>query len=204
MNAQQPDTIKWSENVIIADGDYIDRVAFDLTVNFERMLDRRIPPVDFSQWAVDIALDGGLRPGKHETQVVLLHDRKNPKLEYFRPADYASELNGQAFGDAQMGEFIINAIATGDAVADKDAVVLDIVNTLLNHGEVRRVMIVPNAEDGSLYGTLRSTLRNVDDEQKRVTLFAMQPMEGGNFRQQILGYSLMNAMGISASEFQNK
>ena len=28
----------------------------------------------------------------------------------------------------------------------------------------------------------------------------MMPMEGGNFKQQILGYSLMNAMGITSQE----
>ena len=33
---------KWSENVILVDADYVDRVAFNLIVNFERMLGRRI------------------------------------------------------------------------------------------------------------------------------------------------------------------
>ena len=42
---------KWTENIILADGDYIDRVAFDLTVNFERMLGRRIPAADLARWA---------------------------------------------------------------------------------------------------------------------------------------------------------
>jgi len=51
MNAQEAQNIKWSENIIIADGDYIDHVAFGIIVNFERMLDRRIPAADFSQWA---------------------------------------------------------------------------------------------------------------------------------------------------------
>ena len=204
MNAQEAQNIKWSENIIIVDGDYIDHVAFDLIVNFERMLNRRIPAAAFSQWAVNIALDGRLKPGNHETQVVLLHDRKNPKLENFAPADYLKELNGQAFKDSQLGEFIINAIATGDEVAEKDDVLLDLLKTILNHEEVKRVMIVSNAEDCHLMSTLRSTLRDVDDELKHITLFAMQPLEGGNFKQQILGYSLLNAMGISASEIESK
>ena len=204
MNAQEAQNIKWSENIIIVDGDYIDRVAFDLIVNFERMLNRRIPAADFSQWTVDIALDGRLKPGNHETQVVLLHDRKNPKLENFTPADYEKELNGQAFKDAQLGEFIINSIATGDETAEKDTVLLDLLKTVLNHGEVKRIMIVPNAEDNHLMSTLRSTLRDVDDELKHITMFAMQPLEGGNFKQQILGYSLLNAMGISSSEIECK
>ena len=44
MNSLDTNNIKWSENVIIADADYIDRVAFDLIVNFERMINRRIQP----------------------------------------------------------------------------------------------------------------------------------------------------------------
>ncbi len=204
MNAQEAQNIKWSENIIIVDGDYIDHVAFDIIVNFERMLNRRIPAADFSQWAVNITLDGRLKPGNHETQVVLLHDRKNPKLENFAPADYEKELNGQAFKDSQLGEFIINAIATGVEAAEKDDVLLDLLKTILNHGEVKRIMIVPNAEDCHLMSTLRSTLRDVDDELKHITLFAMQPFEGGNFKQQILGYSLLNAMGISAPEIESK
>ena len=50
MNTLDTNNIKWSENVIIADADYIDRVAFDLTVNFERMINRRIQPADMAQW----------------------------------------------------------------------------------------------------------------------------------------------------------
>ena len=204
MNAQEAQNIKWSENIIIVDGDYIDHVAFDLIVNFERMLNRRIPATDVSQWAVNIALDGRLKLGNHETQVVLLHDKKNPKLENFAPADYEKELNGQAFKDPQLGEFIINSIVTSDEVAEKNNVLLDLLKTVLSHEEIKRIMLIPNAEDSHLISTLRSTLRDADDELKHITLFAMQPLEGGNFKQQILGYSLLNAMGISSSEIEQK
>ena len=49
---------KFKEAVILVDADYVDRVAFDLTVNFERMLMRRIPRADLAQWLVCVALDG--------------------------------------------------------------------------------------------------------------------------------------------------
>lgn len=198
------DNIHWSENVIIADADYIDSVAFNLIVNFERMLDRRMPPADMSRWIMDVALDGGLREGSHETQVVLLHDKSRSRLDNFTPSIYDGELNGKAFRDERLGEFIINAIATGDDTADKETVMLDILGMILNHEEVKRIMIVPDAEHGSVWNTLRSTLNRTDDDGKRITFFAMQPMEGGNFRQQILGYSLMNAMGITQREIDEK
>ena len=193
-----------SENVIIVDADYIDDVAFNLTLNFERMLDRRIPAADFSQWIVNIALDGRMKPGNHETQVVVLHDKGKRQLDNYVPSSLGQELDKQAFKDETLGEFIINTIATGGKVTEKDEVMLDFLKIVLSHKEVSRSKIVPNAEDGNIYNLLRNALRDVDDEEKHVTLFAMQPMEGGNFKQQILGYSIMNAMGITADEIEKK
>lgn len=201
MNANVPDMIKWSENVVIADADYIDAVAFDLIVNFERIIGRRIPKADMAQWCVCAALDGGLRPGKHETQVVLVHDKGKKLMENFAPAVYDTELSGQAFDDEQLGEFALSSIPAGE-VASKDEIIIDLVKTVLTHKEVKRLIIVPNAIEGDLYDTLRSTLHSVDDDEKRITLLTMQPMAGGNFRQEILGYSLMQALGIKADELK--
>ena len=204
MNLQDSQKIIMSENVIIVDADYIDDVAFNLTLNFERMLDRRIPAADFSQWIVNIALDGRMKPGNHETQVVVLHDKGKRLLDNYVPSSLGQELDKQAFKDETLGEFIINTIATGGKVTEKDEVMLDFLKIVLSHKEVSRIMIVPNAEDGNIYNLLRNALRYVDDEEKHVTLFAMQPMEGGNFKQQILGYSIINAMGITADEIEKK
>ena len=191
--------ISWSSNVIIADADYLDKVAFDLIVNFERMIGRRIPPADLAQWAVCIALDGGLRQGSHDTQVVLIHDRQRSRMENFMPADYERELAGMAFKDEQLGEFCLTPIAV-EKMVDKHELMLDTVGTVCQQKEVERVMVIPDADQGTLYDDLRETLRRLDDDSKRITLFAMQPMPGGNFRQEILGYSLMNALGIRAEE----
>ena len=202
MNTLDTNNIKWSENVIIADADYIDRVAFDLTVNFERMINRRIQPADMAQWAVCIALDGGLREGEHETQVVLIHDKKAIAMKNFRPSNYETDLNAKAFKDDKLGEFIFSSYPTEEKMAGKDEFLVEVARTVCNAKEVKRVMVIPNSEDGDAYDRLREILRKVDDDDKRITLFAMQPMPGGNFRQEILGYSLMNALGISANEIK--
>ena len=202
MNTLDTNNIKWSENVIIADADYIDRVAFDLTVNFERMINRRIQPADMAQWAVCIALDGGLREGEHETQVVLIHDKKAIAMKNFRPSNYETDLNAKAFKDDKLGEFIFSSYPTEEKMAGKDEFLVEVARTVCNAKEVKRVMVIPNSEDGDAYNQLRDMLRKVEDDDKRITLFAMQPMPGGNFRQEILGYSLMNALGISAKEIK--
>ena len=194
--------IKWTENVIIADADYIDKVAFDLIVNFERMINRRIQPADMAQWAVCIALDGGLREGEHETQVVLIHDKKSLAMKNFHPSNYEKDLNAQAFKDDKLGEFIFASYPTEEKMVGKDEFLVEVARTVCNTKEVKRVMVIPNSEDGDAYDQLRDMLRKVEDDDKRITLFAMQPMPGGNFRQEILGYSLMNALGISAKEIK--
>lgn len=200
MNSEEAHNVKLSENIILADADYIDYVAFQLSVQFERMLGRRIAKADLSQWAVDIVLDGGLRAdGKaHETQLVLVHEKQHPKLSNFTPSIFETELNGQAFNDKALGEFLVNAYAVGDVVS-KDDYMLDTVSMVLGHDEVKRLMIIPNGEQGTIYEELAAALRNAP-EDKHITIFAMQPMAGGNFRQEILGYSLMNALGIKAGE----
>jgi hypothetical protein len=199
MNDLNHSNIKWTENVIIADADYIDKVAFNLTVNFERILNRKIPQADISQWAVDIALDGGLREGDHETQIVFIHEQSHSKLENFKPSVYDKELNAQAFKDPKLGEFILSSISTEKTIC-KDDLLIDIVNEVISQKEVKRVMVIPDAEEGEQYNRIRQTLSYLNDDSKRITVFAMQPMPGGNFRQEILGYSLMNALGIHADE----
>ena len=199
MNNDTLTKANWSENVVIVDADYVDRVAFDLIVNFERMIGRRIPKADLAKWIDCVALDGGLREGEHDTQVVLIHDKKQAALDNFVPASYDDELNGKAFKD-HLGEFTVSSFPVEDITTATDFF-LDTVAMVCAQKEVKRVMIIPDAENRALYADLRHTLQRVDDE-KCITVFAMQPMEGGNFRQEILGYSLMNALGIRAEELK--
>ena len=191
---------KWCENVILVDADYVDKVAFDLIVNFERMLGRRIPQGDMAHWLECVALDGGLRPQTSDTihqasiQVVLLH--KQAQLQNFQPGVFA-DLDGKAF-TGPLGEFMVSCVQVEEMVT-MDDLFIDSMQVISNAAEVRRLIVVPNAEQ--LYNKVREGLRHADDE-KRITVLAMQPMEGGNFRQEILGYSLMVALGIRGEELK--
>ena len=193
---------KWCENVILVDADYVDKVAFDLIVNFERMLGRRIPQGDMARWLECVALDGGLRPQTSDTihqtsiQVVLLH--KQAQMQNFQPGVFA-DLDGKAF-TGPLGEFMVSCVQVEEMVT-MDDLFIDSMQVISNAAEVRRLIVVPNAEQ--LYNKVREGLRHADDE-KRITVLAMQPMEGGNFRQEILGYSLMVALGIKGEELNRQ
>ena len=124
-------------------------------------------------------------------------------MDNFKPSDYEKDLNSNAFNDEKLGEFTVTSVEAGDMVS-KDEYIENVLKTVLQHDEVKRVMIIPDSENSDVYSQIRSLLRNVDDDNKRITMFAMQPVEGGNFRQEILGYSLMNALGIRADEVNGK
>ena len=188
-----------NENVIIADANFVDKVAFDLIVNFERMLERRIPQADMARWAECVALDGGLREGEHQTVVILTHDKEQTEMKNFVPGKFADELEGMAF-KGNLGEFCFST-PNGEGFVDKDALFLDTLHTVLQQKDVKRVMVIP---DEAQYNEVRNVIRKMDDDEKRITVFAMQPMTGGNFRQEILGYSLMAALGIRGDEIKEK
>jgi hypothetical protein len=191
---------KWSEIVILVDAEYVDKVAFDLTVNFERMLGRRIPQADMAQWLECIALDGGLRPQPSDTSsqtsihVVLIHDKGHQQMDNFLPGKFA-DLDGKAFS-GQLGEFLISCVQVEEMVT-KDDLYIDSLQIIANAAEVKRLMVV--ADSDRIYNKVREALRKADPD-KHITVFAMQPMTSGNFRQEILGYSLMAALGIKSAE----
>lgn len=198
MNDESIKIREWSDNVIIADADYIDKVAFDLTVNFERMIGRAIPKADIAHWLDCVALDGGVREGENDIQVIFIHDKKQASLAYFNPGNYEKELNDKAFKD-KIGEFSIGSYAVEDVVS-KDEFFIEAVKLVSNAKDVKRIMVIPDSE--KIYNKVRAALNEIDDESKRITVFSMQPMTGGNFRQEILGYSLMSALGIRGDEIK--
>lgn len=193
--------VRWSENVILVDADYVDKVAFNLIVNFERMLGRRIPQADLAQWIDCVALDGGMRPSVQETLVVMIHSKNKKGLENFLPANFKDEIDNKAFKD-HLGEFTINTFAKED-IPGCENFFTDALQLIAAQKDVKRMMVIPDAEDLIIYNKVREALRDVDDG-KSVTVFSMQPMTGGNFKQEILGYSLMAALGIRSDEINGK
>ena len=196
--------MEWTENVIIADGDYVDSVAFNLTVNFERMIGRRIPPADMARWVECIALDGGMRPEGLQrsealptTQVVLVHGAGRKRMENFTPGNYADELHGKAF-KGNLGEFVFTCI-NPEGFTTTDDLLADTLQLVLQADGVKRIMVVPSEQ--GLDGVRRVLRQTTDgDAPKCITVFAMQPIAGGRFSQEILGYSLMAALGVKGSE----
>lgn len=201
MNAQINNiNVEWSKNIILVDADYIDKVVFNLTVYFENEIGRRLPKANLARWLDCVALDGGIREGNEKNQVIFIHEKDKNNMENFNPSNYEKELNGMAFKD-HLGEFMLSSFPIEDIVDGADFFV-DILQNVCKQPKVKRVMVIPNAESEEIYESIRNTLHFVEDDSKRITVFTMQPMLGGNFRQEILGYSVLKALGIKSEEIK--
>lgn len=205
-------------SVIIADAEYIDNVAFNLIVNFERMIGRHIPQADMAQWVECIAMDGGVRRvtecngelGKKESpecNVILVHEKDTEEMNNFNPGKFNTGLNGQAFtGD--LGEFVFSTVGAEEnaETMQKYDIITDVLAAMVDEPKVNNIMVIPNLDsrDNGVLDRLMPVLRHIDRAcpEKRVTLFAMQPLSGVPCRTEILGYSLMAALGIRADEIK--
>lgn len=187
---------QWAPNVILVDADYLDNVAFNLIVNFERMLGRRIKQADLCHWLDCIALDSGLRPGDNEIQVVFLHDKQTTRLKNFSPSNFEEDLNGLSFKD-NLGRFNLFAFPV-EEVVEKDEFVVQSVAMTADEKQVKRLMIV--ADMDACGDRIKRICAQTDGKEK--VLFAMEPLTGCGFNQEILGYSLMAALGIRGEELQ--
>ena len=185
---------KWAPVVVLVDADYLDRVAADLTLNFGRMIGRSIAKADLCHWLDCVLLDGALRPGHNEVQVHMLHTKHKAAVEHFQPSRVDEDLNGLSFDD-NLGHFSLFAFPVEDVVRS-DEFFLQSLTMLADAAEVKKLLVVGDTQS---YGKgMVDICQNTDG--KDITLFAMEPVMGQGFKTEILGYSLMSAMGISADE----
>jgi len=187
---------KWSKNVVLIDADYADSVAFNLSVNFERMLGRQIPKADLADWLDCLALDGGLRPApQNEVQCVFLYSPEKSTLRNFQPASLTSDLDGRAFRD-NLGEFLLQSVPIEDVVGRKNFF-LQSIEAIGQAAEVERLLIVGDMESFGRDIIAAATAI----EGKDITLFAMEPLNVRGCHAELLGFSLTHALGVEGSEF---
>lgn len=185
----------WAENVILIDADYADILAFNLSVQLERMLERRMPKISWARWMDYVALDGGLRPGDNAVQVLLLYSKGKNILKNFMPEDMHRDLDGQSFRSG-LGEFAFASFPVEENVVTRGELYRQSVETLLASKQVKRLVLVPDMGE---YGvTLKSTVDHA--EGKNVILMSSEPLTGFHCGQEIITYSLMAALGVKGEE----
>lgn len=184
----------WSENVILADATFLDKLTFEFTVYFERILERRVQKADLATWLDCAALDGGLLPGNNQTQAIFLHDAEVSDLKNFTPSSFQDEIDGKAFTD-NMGEFTLHA-ATSEGIAAMDEFFVQSLELIANASDVKRIILAP---DMMAYGTkLLAAISKTEGKDITVLVGEPQPVRG--FKEEKIAYSLMTALGIRGDE----
>jgi hypothetical protein len=112
------------------------------------------------------------------------------------PANLEKEVDGQAFRDDKLGEFLLSAVTEEDINAGKPLFV-QCVQALVEDKKKRSVVLVP---DMARYGDLLDE-QLAADRQFEVTLLSMQPHSANGVNHVLTGFGLMHAMGIRPEEF---
>lgn len=196
---------KFKENVILVDADYVDSVVADFRPYFARMLGRDIPAANLAEWLVCAALDGGVPEdekgeSRGEVQVVVIRSLAKTALQNFEPGNLVKELDGVAFRDPYLGEFLLSIVPEEKPTGTTEPLFAESVRYLLSCKEIKRLILVP---DMQRYGDFLKEDIGKAEAQQQVVLLTMQPEEGKGFRSEILGYSLLHALGIQPEEIRS-
>ena len=181
---------------ILIDADYVDRFVFELTVNFERMLERRIQKLDLSRWVDYLALDAGLRPGdEKEIQVIMLYTPQHHRLKNCLPDNLDSQLNATAI-QTNIAEFCFASHPAPEDLVDLPTLYEQSLTSLLDE-KPNRMLLVADLES---YATPLKHIISQAPRETAITLFTPTETVGFKCQQEILTYSLMAAMNISGTE----
>lgn len=190
-------TERLKENVILIDADYVDSVAYDLSENFEQMLFRHLPKADLAEWLICTALDGGIPEGDNKIQCIFFHTPEKTEMENFTPGILQKELDGLAFYEPKVGEFLMSSIRDEGNIMYDEPLMAQAVKAVLGAKEVKRLIIIPEMD---ACGDMLTELLREPIEGKEITLLTMQPYDFPHTKHVMLGYGIMHALGIKGEE----
>ncbi len=195
----------WSEIVVLVDCSFVDALLKDFTVNFSRMIGRRLEKADLCHWLDCLLLDAGINEGDHQTFTVFIHDKLSKGMPQMNPGQF-EQLNGQAFKD-QLGEFVMSCYPV-EEITTTSEFMTESVRAAMEAPDVKRILVVG---DMLSYGdSLKKAVLDTEQalaqsekpvDKKEITLFTMNPVGStASYNEVILGYSVMSALGIRSDE----
>ena len=188
--------LKFAEKVIMIDAAYINKVTQDLSKHFGQVIGRELPKADLPIFLECVAMDAAIQPGDHTLQVLFVYDKSQSKMDAFNPGDLKKELNDVAF-KSQLGEFQLNAFEPSD-MADRGAFFLEAVKLVADAKEVKHLVVVPSETE---YGDKLPEIFNKVDGKESIYVLGMNPLESSDkFRWEMLGYAVLQALGIRSDE----
>lgn len=188
--------VKFADTVMLIDAAYVDRVAGDLSRHFGEVVGRKLPKADLPVLLECLVLDSGVPVGENTLQVLFIYDEESKKMNGFQPSDLEKELNNVAF-QSQLGEFALYSFEPSD-MATREELFLESLKVVADAKEVKRLIVVPAEEE---YGDKIPALLNKVDGKEKITVFGMNPPAAQvAYQWDILGFSVLESLGIKAEE----
>lgn len=188
--------LKFAEKVILIDASYINKVTADLSKHFGQMIGRELPKADLPIFLECVAMDAAIQLGENVLQVLLVYDKEHAKMDAFNPSDLKRELNDVAF-KSQLGEFQLNTFEPSD-MADREAFFLEAVKLVADAKEVKHLVVVPSETE---YGDKIPEILEKVDGKESIHVLGMNPLAPSKaFRWEMMGYAVLQALGIRSDE----
>lgn len=195
--------ITFAPNVILLDVAFLNGTIDEARKLLSQKLARELPATDLVNWLMCLALDGGLRRGGNEVQVLLVADDGCRSLQGCTPST-PDELDGKAC-QTPLGEFAFSVVNPADMVP-RAALFTELAGLALDAKETERLLLVP---DFRAYGDrLERELQDFGKEAgnsaalDKAICFLLEGTENAQLpcRTDLLTYSLMHVWGIAPDD----
>lgn len=191
----EKETVDFSETVILIDSAQINKITSAKRV-FEQMTNRPLKDVDIDAMLEYFALDGGVRAGDNEVQVIFIYDNDNKSLINCKPSDLEKNLNEVGYR-SNLGEFLITSFSTGD-VAVRQELYIETVKMLFESERAQRLILIPFMDE---YKADIVSICEENKGKKEVTVLQVSDSDRSDaYKSEILLFPIMQAMGIEGNE----
>ncbi len=183
------------KHIIIVDTEAFNEVAFDIIVNFERMLNRQIPNVDMGRWLYAAACDGKFPTNSEPINAIFLKKQGEKSFTNLN-FNCVSADNTPDFFDIDGLKFYVK-FEEYNGSADH-ALIETIEKVFATYENVENLVCVPG-EDIAQY-----TARILSENSKvNSTVLTQETLRGGGFSQEFLSCSISYALGVTDKEIES-
>lgn len=183
------------KQLILVDAAALNKVAFDIIVNFERMLNRRLPRVDMRKWLFAAACDGNFVHALEPVSVVMLV--KNGAAEFANlDFEFLENVPAESIVDCEGYQMSIEMRGyDGDA---GHALVEIVENLNEEFPRLNDLVCVPREDISQYTARLLAGMRMV-----RPTLLTPDMLRGTGFAQEFISCSISYALGITGDDVRD-
>lgn len=188
--------VKLKKRVILVDADYVDTIAGDMARYFSSQIGREVGKADLPGWLTCCALDCGMQAEQADVQVIFVHSAKKTGFENFQPSSFSGEIDGRAFMEDAVGEFLLSTVA--DEQVNVGSPLIEQCIKAVASDEAVQVLAVVAADS-----TRRNALRDVSTKESPRVVWKVSMEQPPLEEQQNyipMGFGLLHSLGIKPEE----